>query len=71
MTLRRPDSRAVLAYRAALQRFHGLPPLTIWRRYSLRTRVAAIYLWRNGRNAPLDNLPETPAARRRPTTEDM
>ena len=71
MILRRPDSRAVQAYRAALVRFRGVPPVDIWRRYSLRTRAAAIWLFRNGRNAPLENLPETAAARRRPRAGDL
>lgn len=67
---RRPDKRAVEAYRAALTKFNGVPPLAIWRRYSLRTRIAAIWLWRNGRNAPLENLPDSPTSRRPPKPED-
>jgi hypothetical protein len=71
VTLRRPDKRAVAAYRAALEKFRGVPPVEVWRRYSLRTRTAAIWLYRNGRQAPLEELPETPAARRRPKAGDL
>ena len=71
MTLRRPDKRAVAAYRNALERYRGVPPLDIWRRYSLRTRAAAIYLWRNGKDAPIENLPETETARRKPRDGDL
>jgi hypothetical protein len=70
MTLRRPDKRAVANYVAALKKY-GVPPLNIWRRYSLRTRAAAIYLLRNGRNAPLQDLADTQEARRRPVEGDL
>lgn len=69
--MRRPDARSVAAYLAALVKFRGVPPVDVWRRYSLRTRAAAIWRYRNGRDAPLDELPETDTARRRPRDGDL
>jgi len=71
VTLRRPDKRAVQAYRAALAKYSGSPPVQIWRRYSLRTRIAAAYLWRNGRDMPLKDIAETDQARRLPRSGDL
>jgi len=70
MTLRRPDKRAAQAYVAALKKY-GTPPYAIWKRCSLRTRAAAIYLFSNGKNAPLDVLAETDEARRLPKKGDL
>lgn len=67
---RRPDKRAVANYVAALKKY-GVPPLAVWRRYSLRTRAAAIYRYCNGRDIPLRDLADTPAARRRPRDGDL
>jgi len=71
MTARRPDKRAVQHYRDALAKYAGSPPAEIWRRYSLRTRAAAIWLFRNGRDAPLQDLADTEEARRRPKEGDV
>lgn len=70
--MRRPDKRSVARYLAALVKYKGNPPLATWRRYSLRTRVAAIFKYSNGgRDIPLDDLAETDAARRRPRDGDL
>lgn len=69
--MRRPDRRSVASYVRALVRYHGVPPRDVWQRFSLRTRAAAIALWRTGKDAPVANLPETPAARRKPQDGDL